>query len=94
MVIDTRLGPLEAEVTHDSKDRRWWAFLTRTPAPLRAPASPGGGEQVLDLCAGAGGKTLAPMRLGGPTLAVGETSSVALATLTVAIDEFLEERSA
>ena len=67
MVIDTRLGPLEAEVTHDSKDRRWWAFLTRTPVPLRH---------------------------GGPTMAAGSSSSVALTALTAAIDEFVAERSA
>jgi hypothetical protein len=67
VVIDTRLGPLEAEVTHDSKDRRWWAFLTRTPVPLRH---------------------------GGPTMAAGSSSSVALTALTAAIDEFVAERSA
>ena len=67
MVIETRLGPLEAEVTHDSKDRRWWAFLTRTPAPLRH---------------------------GGPTMAVGESSAVAIGALTTAIDDFLAQRSA
>jgi hypothetical protein len=67
VVIDTRLGPLEAEVTHDSKDRRWWAFLSRTPASLRH---------------------------GGPTMAAGDSSAVALSTLVLAIDDFLAERSA
>ena len=67
MVIETRLGPLEAEVTHDSKDRRWWAFLTKAPAPLRH---------------------------GGPTMAAGESSAVALSLLTLAIDDFLAQRSA
>jgi hypothetical protein len=67
VVIDTPLGPLDAEVTHDSKDRRWWAFLTRTPPPLRH---------------------------GGPTMVAGESSAVALAGLTRAIEQFLAERSA